>query len=71
MTRCKFTCIEKTGNEWGSHIKMIPVYSASEENKKFFEATPSGMIELGVVNPEAAKQFEQGKEYYIDISPAE
>lgn len=52
-------------------IKLSPVYGNSDENKKFFEATPAGNIELGTVNEEAAKQFELGKAYYVDFTPAE
>ena len=69
--RCKFVCTKKEESDRCASILMVPVYSGSEENKKFFESTPSGGIELGVVNPEAAKQLEEGKEYYIDITPAE
>jgi hypothetical protein len=51
-------------------IKLSPVFAGSEENKKFYEATPTGTIELGTVNEEAAKTFELGKEYYVDFTPA-
>jgi hypothetical protein len=71
MTRCKFTCTEvKPYGDQGSAVKMEPVYAGSEENKEFFSYTPSGHIELGIINPAAAKQFEPGKEYYIDIQEA-
>lgn len=33
-------------------------------------ATPYGEITLGVMNPAALAQFEQGKEYYVDFIPA-
>lgn len=69
MTRCKFQCALKDPGEKGS-VTLYPVYSGSEENKKYFDCTPSGKIQLGILNPEAFKQFELGKEYYIDISPA-
>lgn len=52
-------------------VTLYPVINGSEENKSFFQYTPSGKIELGIVNAEAAKQFEVGKEYYIDFTPAE
>jgi hypothetical protein len=42
-----------------------------EEKSETDAATPSGQIELQVVNPEAAKRFEVGKTYYVDFSPAE
>jgi hypothetical protein len=51
-------------------IKMSPVSSGSEENKQFFALTPTGILELGTVNADAAKQFELGKSYYIDFTPA-
>lgn len=72
-TRCKFTCSEPTEREgWNGHktlfaAKFRPVYGNSEENKKFFEATPSGLLEIGCF---AKKSFEVGKEYYLDISEA-
>jgi|SoiMethySBSTD1v2_1073268.scaffolds.fasta_scaffold312808_2 hypothetical protein len=51
-------------------IKLFPVHSGSEENKSFYAATPSGEITIGCANPDAAKLFELGKEYYIDFTPA-
>lgn len=69
MVRCKFQCGLKDPGEKGG-VTLYPVYSGSEENKKFFDCTPSGQIQLGILNPEAFKQFEPGKEYYIDISEA-
>lgn len=70
MIRCKFTCVTKEPGEKGS-VSLYPVCSGSEENKKFFDCTPAGSIQLGILNPEAFKQFEPGKEYYIDISAAQ
>lgn len=55
-------------------IHMSPVYGNGDpahENTKFWEATPSGHLELGCANLEAAQAFELGKEYYVDFSPAE
>lgn len=40
------------------------------ENQRFSKATPSGSIEMLVDNPEALKQFEIGKSYYLDFTPA-
>lgn len=51
-------------------IKLSPVTTGSEENKQFYAYTPSGHIDLGTVNAEAAQQFELGKEYYVDFTPA-
>lgn len=70
MVRAKFVCWNKTTDETGaSHIKLSAVTTGNKENEEFFKYTPSGIIEMGVVNSEAARQFEQGKEYYIDFTP--
>lgn len=79
MTRCKFTCV-KTGEQKGWDEKDPILYSAelvpivkynsveSEENKKFWAATPSGEFKIAVARQQP---FEVGKEYYLDISLAE
>lgn len=41
------------------------------ENGRFFTATPSINIQLGVLNVEAAKLFEEGKDYYVYFVPCE
>lgn len=73
MIRCKFVCSE-TGKRagWGPnkflhHAVLMPVTSGSEENKKFFAATPCGKLEVSSVIQDA---FEVGKEYFIDILEA-
>jgi hypothetical protein len=78
MTRAKFTVqrIERSlhwQREKGEvqTVVMTPVSDNSPENKKFFEATPSGELKIGLLNAEAAKLFELGKSYYVDFSPAE
>jgi len=50
-----------------STLVFIPVGDDTPENKKFWEATPSGRIELTMVNPEAIKEFTILKEYYVDF----
>lgn len=51
-------------------IVLRAIYSddPNDENRKFWEATPSGQIELQVINPEAWQAFELGKEYYVDFT---
>ncbi len=46
------------------------VYSSNkdDENKKFSDATPSGKFEVATV---VQMPWEIGKDYYIDVSPAE
>ncbi len=80
---CKFRLTEwknsagskRVGDKWVDCIKstltFIPVADNSPENKLFWESTPSGRLELGMVNEEAVHEFEILKEYYIRITPAE
>jgi hypothetical protein len=64
-----------TAKEAGGSYPSISLHAVvggdNPENDSFFKATPSGNIGLGVVNEEAASQFEVGKEYYVDFTPAE
>jgi hypothetical protein len=72
--RAKFSCssVTKFKSGWGDYpihynFKFQVVSSGSEENKKFFAATPSGILELSALKEDL---FEVGKEYYLDFSPA-
>jgi hypothetical protein len=75
--RAKFLCIEKGEAGYSaegktSKLAFVPVTGNSEENKKFFTYTPTGKLELGIVNSKAAAQFEVGQEYYVDfVNPKE
>jgi hypothetical protein len=42
----------------------------THENTKFWNASPGGKLELNSINPEVAKFFEIGKEYYLDFTLA-
>ena len=53
-----------------STIKLHPVTSGSDENKAFYEATPSGSIDIGVVPEAVAERFAIGQEFYVDFTPA-
>ena len=82
--RAKFTCTSierRMSSRWNSvtrehedkemrTVTLIPVYGDSDENKRFWNATPAGTLQLGMINLEAAEAFDIGKEYYLDISPA-
>jgi len=55
-------------------VKLAPVYGNGDpehENTKFWQASPSGRIELGTINPAAWEHFELGKSYYVDFTLAE
>jgi hypothetical protein len=69
MVRAKFVVVQKS--EDGKDIRLLPVVDGSEENKSFFEATPSGEINLNIVNQAASKELENGVEYYVDFTKAE
>lgn len=76
MVRAKFKVTEITDPEWGEQypgvkqITLSPVIEGSEENRRFYAATPGGSISLGVVNAAAAAAFAVGKAYYVDFSEA-
>lgn len=67
--RAKFTC---SGKE-GTTIFLHTVYSEDiqSEDGRFTKATPWGELRMNVDNPNAAIQFEPGKSYYLDFTPAE
>lgn len=68
--RAKFKCVGvDAGYNESKSIQLEAVIDGSEENKQFFSQTPSGRITIGCVNPAANKQFEVGKEYYVDFTP--
>lgn len=71
MVRAKFKINSKEETIDGVTIKAWPVTNGSEENQEFFRWTPSGKIELGTVNKAVADQFQIGKEYYVDFTPAD
>lgn len=67
-TRAKFSCISVKTTTYGREFEFMAVTSSSPENEAFFKTTPSGKITLNVKNE--GVNFEVGKEYYIDFSPA-
>ncbi len=68
--RAKVQCESLDGNK----VRFRTVYegdtSKDTENARFTKATPWGTIDLGIDNPDAIKQFEVGKSYYVDFSEA-
>lgn len=63
-------------------VKLAPVYkyqqgisgNACEENRSFWEATPSGEITMSITNPEGFKPFRDafhaGRPFYVDFTEA-
>ena len=69
--RCKFKCTEVTDYDNGSMVKFDVVTNDSEENGIYFNYTPYGHLEFGMIKTEIANSvFEPLREYYIDITPA-
>lgn len=52
-------------------IKFSPVTGGSEENNRFYATTPSGSIELGIVNKEAGDYFDLSGEYRVTFEKVE
>lgn len=72
MIRAKFKVDEVVTDEVcdGFTVRMSPVIDGSEENKNFWKYTPGGFFEMLVDNPDLKGTFEEGQEYYIDLSLA-
>ena len=56
----------------GGEVVLFPVYSEdpNHENKKFWDATPSGTIQMIINNPAAFERFTMDKQFYVDFTPA-
>jgi hypothetical protein len=51
-------------------LVFTAVSDGSPENQAFWKATPSGELKMQVTNEAALEQFEAGREYYLDFTPA-
>lgn len=73
---CKIKCDGyRVAKGWGQFERIRTVdfsfVTADEkcpENKKFWEASPSGKIEIGIANEAALKHLDIGEEYYMIIT---
>lgn len=70
--RAKFQCnsINKSPDNSSAVVNLMAVTTGSTENESWSKYTPSGQLQMVISNPAAFEQFEQGKEYFIDIQPA-
>lgn len=79
MVRAKFRVNEvierRTDHDNGAPavtVSLLPVSkSEAGENAMFGKYTPAGSINMTIYNPEASNQFEPGKSYYVDFTPAD
>ncbi|WP_395119651.1 hypothetical protein ACFCQI_01675 [Rhodanobacter sp. FW102-FHT14D06] len=73
--RAKFRLDTISTHSWHAGartLKFSAQYDTSiPEDQRFQEATPSGTFEMLCTNPVANAQFELGKAYYFDITPAD
>ncbi len=71
--RAKFRCESKTIEPGcdGVSVRFEAVYGDGEANKQWSKWTPSGTLTMQITNPSASEQFEAGKEYFLDFTPAE
>lgn len=69
--RAKFSCIsiQKSPDNSTAVVNLSAVTTGSAENESWSKYTPSGQLQMVISNPAASEQFEQGKEYYIEIEP--
>jgi hypothetical protein len=68
----KFTGIQTGYSEQSRELTFTAQYDETiPEDKRFAKATPSGTFKMTCDNPAANAQFELGKQYYFDISPAD
>lgn len=69
MTRAKFNCVEICESAAGKKVKFLVVTGSNPENAEFFKWTPTGVIEMGILNPDVT--FEVGKDYFVDFTKVE
>jgi hypothetical protein len=75
MIRAKFKVsriakVDVGNGNWQEEVSMQPVYGTSDENKQWSKFTPSGELKMNITAEGAVGQFELGKEYFIDFTPA-
>lgn len=68
--RAKLRAVKVDSTPNGDNVSFQAVIDDSEENKTFSDATPSASLTMWVSNPAARGAFEEGREYYLDFTPA-
>lgn len=72
--RAKFECVsvQDFPECEQKEVNLMPVIEGSEENKSFAKYTPAGSLDLMIsYETEASGFFEEGGQYYLDVSKAE
>lgn len=70
--RAKFKCRRKSHNGDPSivDVEFEAVYGDGTDNAEWSKWTPSGVLTMQITNAPAHEQFEVGKDYFLDLSPA-
>jgi len=72
--RAKMALTSITSHAWSPNAKTLRFSAQYDpsilEDQRFQKATPSASFEMQVDNPAAIAQFELGKSYYMDFTPA-
>lgn len=69
--RAKFIVESITETAYSRTVKMRAVMAGDGKgNESWSQATPSGELTMVVTNPAAYSQFEVGKPYFLDFTPA-
>jgi hypothetical protein len=79
MLRAKFYVadvlqrVDKDGNVSGQIVKLQAAYDPNPDspNYQFWKATPSGLLDMTINNPEGFGVFVAGKGFYLDFTPVE
>lgn len=61
---------DKDGNTMGIIVKMNPSYE-NGVNRAFWQATPTGSLEMQINNPAVFDVFKPGRTYWLDFTPSE
>jgi hypothetical protein len=69
--RAKFDCVSVAKGKETKDVNFLAAVEG-EENKEWSKWTPSGSLLMSISNDAVASYaFEDGKSYFLDISPAE
>lgn len=66
----KFNCDEVKQLPRHEEVKMSVVTGATEENKSFSRATPTGSLQINIDEPKALGFFKAGKQYLLTFEEA-
>ncbi|MEK7178560.1 MAG: hypothetical protein AAB721_02820 [Patescibacteria group bacterium] len=80
--RAKMRCTHRQEYTEGGHsdklsgvnVTLQPVYASGPDDKantEWSKWTPSGQLQMTITNPAAYEQFQLGKAYYVDLTPAD